>query len=210
MGHPGQVLVPGFGPARGPAEPPGHPAHQRVLRVGAELGAERAAHVRGDDPHRGLVDPEHGGQGAAGTLGTLVRDPRRQPAVGVPGRSRRAGLHRSRRDPLVHDGPGDDYLAPREQVVLQRGRVTEGGGHVAAHEREQHGRRRRVRLGRVDHRRPHLVVDVHQVRGVLALVAAFGHDHGHRLAHVPDHVPGQQRLAHLRVDHAAHGRGQFS
>ena len=206
--HPDQVLVPGLGPARRAAEPPGHPAHHRVLRVGAELGAERAAHVRGDDPDRRLVDAEQAGQAGAGALRALARDPRRQPAAGIPGGRRRPGLHRGRRHPLVEDRPGDDHLAAVEQVGPQRGRVAEGGGHVAAHGGEQHGRFRAARLGHVDHRGQQVVVDIHQVRGILALVAALGHDHGHRLADVPDHLPGQQRLAHLRVDHAAHGRGQ--
>ena len=52
VGHADQVLVAGLGPARGPAQLPGDPADHPVLRVGAELGPERAAHVRGDDPQR--------------------------------------------------------------------------------------------------------------------------------------------------------------
>ena len=91
VGHPDQVLAPGLGPARGTADAPGHPAHHRVLRVGAELGAERAAHVRGDDPQACRVDPEHVRQGVARALRALVRDPRRQPTVLAPGGGRRAG-----------------------------------------------------------------------------------------------------------------------
>jgi hypothetical protein len=180
----------------------------RVLRVGAELGPERAAHIRGDDPQGGLVDAEHAGQRGAGALGALVRDPRGEPAVLAPGRGRGPGLHRRGRDPLVDDGAGDDHLAPVEQVRGQRGTVTERGGDVGARRREQH-RRPLVRGGgHVDDRRQHVVVHVHQVPGVLALVAPLGDYHGHRLADVPDHAGGQQRLAHLRVDHARHGRGR--
>ncbi len=61
-------------------------------------------------------------------------------------------------------------------------------------------------LGHIDHRRQHVIVDVNQVSGVFALVAALGDDHGQRLADEPDHVRGEQRLAHVGVDHAGHRR----
>ena len=205
VGHAEQVLVAGLGPARGPPEPPGHPADHRVLRVGAELGPERAAHVRGDDPEPGLIDAEHARQGRARPLSALVRDPRRQPAVRAPGRGGGPGLHRGGRDPLVDDGAGDDDLAAVEQVGRQAGGVAEGGGDVAARSREEYGLAGR-RLGHVDHWRQHVIVDVNQVRGILALVAALGDDHGQRLADVPDHVRGEQPLAHLGVDQASHRR----
>jgi len=44
--------------------------------------------------------------------------------------------------------------------------------------------------------------------GVLGLVAALGDDHRQRLTDVPDRVRGQQRLAHLGVDHTGHRRRQ--
>ena len=209
MSHAEQVLVAGLGPARGPAEPPGHPADHGVLRVGAELGAERAAHVRGDDPERGLIDAEQVGQGLAGALRALVRDPGRQPAVRPVDRGRGPGLHRSRRDPLVDDGAGDDDLAAVEQIGRQGSGIAEGGGDVAARSREKHGRPRLGRLGHVHHRRQRVIVDIDEIGGILALVAALGHDYRYRLADVPDHVRGDQRLAHLGVDHARHHRGQL-
>ena len=72
---------------------------------------------------------------------------------------------------------------------------------------EQHGRVGRVGLGHIDDGGQHVIVDIHQVGGVLALVAALGDDHRHRLADVPDHVLGQQRLAHVLVEHAGYRRG---
>jgi hypothetical protein len=179
-----------------------------VFRVGAELGAERAAHVRGDDPHAGLVEAEHGGQRVAGALRALVGDPGGQPAILAPlGRSR-PGLHRRGRDPLVHDGPLDHHLAPFEQVVLERGRVPERRGHVAAHLGEQHGGIGLAGLSRVDDDRQRLVIRVHQFGRVLTLVGLLGDHHRDRLANEPDHVAGQQRLAHLAVDHLRHRRGE--
>jgi hypothetical protein len=178
-----------------------------VLRVGAELGAERATHVRGDDPHQARVDAEHARQRPARPLRALVRDVGRQPAVRAPGRGGGPGLHRSGRDPLVDDGAGDDDLAAVEQIGRQGGRVAEGGGDVAARGREEHERSWVRGAGHVHDRGQFVVVDVHQVRGVLALVPLLGDHHRQRLADVPDHVAGEQRLAHLSVDHARHRRG---
>ena len=125
---------------------------------------------------------------------------------GAPGRGRGPGLHRRRRDPLIDDGAGDDHLAAVEQIGSQGGRVAEGGGHVGARGGEQHGRVGRAGLGHIDDGRQHVIVDIHQVRGVLALVAALGDDHRHRLADVPDHVLGQQSLTHVLVEHAGYRR----
>ena len=209
MRHPDQILAPGLGPAGGTADLPGHPAHHRVLGVGAELGPERSADVRGDDPQARRFDREHVRQSVARALGALVRDPRRQPAVVAPHGGGRARLHRRGRDTLVDDGAGDDHVAAIEQIRVERGGVAERGGDVRAGIGEQHGR---VAVGgglvQPDHRRQRVVVDVHQLHGVLALVPVLGDHHGHRLPHEPDHIPGQERLAHLPVDHAGHRRRQ--
>ena len=200
MGHPDHVLVAGLGPARGPAEGLGHPADHRVLGVGAELGAERAADVRRDDPDRLGVQAEHVGQVRARSLRALVRYPRGQPAV-RPDRRRCPGLHRRGRDPLVDDRPGDDHLAPFEQVRVERPAIAERRRHIRPGPRKQHGRPVLRGQSHVDDYRQLVIIDLNQRPGVLALVRLLGYHRRDRLADEPHHVAGEQRLAHLRVDH---------
>ena len=98
---------------------------------------------------------------------------------------------------------------PSNRSAARARGVAEGGGDVAARGREQEAGPvpgARGGLGHIDHRRQHVIVDVNQVSGIFALVAALGDDHGQRLADEPDHVRGEQRLAHVGIDHAGHRR----
>ena len=98
-----------------------------MLGVGAELRAERAAHVRRDDPHLVRLESEHAGQRGLGALRALVRDPRGQPAV-RPDRRGGARLHRGR-----GDAPVLDHLAGYDLAVLEQVRV-EGAGVAERHD----------------------------------------------------------------------------
>jgi hypothetical protein len=170
-----------------------------VLRVGAELGAKRAADIRGDDPYQAGLDLQHPGERALGPLRALIRNPGSQAAVLTPRRGGTAGFHRRRSHSLVDDGLADDHLAAVEQVTLQVSRIAPPACHVGARVLEQQGVIARVEA---EHGRQRVVVHRHQLERVLALVRLLDHDHGDRLPDVADLVGGQQALLDLRLHRA--------
>ena len=199
VGHRDQVLVPGLGPSRGSAELPRHPGHQRVLGVGAELRAEGAADVRGDDVHLLRLEAEQPGQATLGALRALVGYPRGHPPVLAPHGRAGSGLHRGRRDPLVQDRPRGHDLALVEQVLVELAGIAEVRGHVGARLLvEEHLVGRRV--GEVDHGGQHVVVDVHEFDRVLALIGLLGDHDRHRFADEADLVGRQDPPGHLLVE----------
>ena len=168
----------------------GGPDNQDRVPVEADLGAEPAADVGGDDPDGTGVEPEHTGQDEPGDLRVLGAHPGGQLAV-FPGGGGGPALQRDRGEPLVLDGPLDDDLAAVKGAVV--------GGSAAADRDVGLGRGEQQRAafqGGVvaDHHGQRVVVDADQFGGVLALVAVVGDDHRDRLADVPDPVHGEQRL----------------
>ena len=144
-----------------------------VLRVGAELRAEGAADVRGDDVHLLGVEPEHRANCACVPCAPWFGHPDGEPAVLAPGRGGGADLQRHRRDALVDDLLGDDDLAPGEEVRraagvrrTRRARSCRPPGTAAP--------RRAAGVLGIDDGGQRVVVDVDQLRGVLALVALLG------------------------------------
>ena len=85
-----------------------------MLRVCAELGAERAADIRRDHAYLAGFEAEQGRERIAGALRALIGHPGGQSSIVTPDGRRGACLHRSRRDPLVNDRVADDDLAPVE------------------------------------------------------------------------------------------------
>src|SRR4051794_28249842 len=78
--------VPGglLGPAGGGADLGGRPGDEGFLGVGADLRADPAADVRGDQVHQLGVEPQPAGDLTLGLLGTLVGAPDGHPAVLAP------------------------------------------------------------------------------------------------------------------------------
>ncbi len=130
-----------------------------MLRIGAELGAERAADVRGDHADLPGIKPEQAGQAGPGALGALIGYPCGQPPVVAPGGRGRAGLHGGRRDALVDDRVPRHGFALVEQVRIERGGVAEPGRDVGAGFLEQQHLAGDGR-GQVDDRGQRVIVDV--------------------------------------------------
>ena len=207
VGHRQHVLHARLRPARRAAQLPRDPADDPLLGVDAELGAERAADVRGDDPHLVGLEAEHRHQRALGALRALVRDPGGQPPVLAPDGGGGPALHRRGRDPLVLDDGGGDDLAALEEAGVARGRVAEGADDVRPRLGEEQAALAAQRLVHGDDGGQDVVIDVHQLDGVLALVHLLGHDRRDRLADEPHHAAGEQRLLHGLV-HVRHHRGK--
>ena len=158
----------------------GEPRDQRVLGVGAELGAERAADGRRDDVHLLGRHAEHPGQRALGALRALVRDPGGQPVVVVPHRGGGAHLERRDRDALVERSPGS--RRPRSRRRCRPARPACAPKHTFVPTSGNSTVSSRQRGLRVDDGGQRLVLDVDEFGGVLALVALVGEHDGDRLA----------------------------
>ena len=124
----GEVLGPGLGPRHRTPDGPGEPGQNEFLRRRRALGPETTAHVGGNHPHRGLIQPVEGGQG--------VPHPVRGLGGGVEGESsavtgplgrRRPGLQRHSRQPLVDQRGLHCDVTSRE---VQWGLDVAAGGHV--------------------------------------------------------------------------------
>ena len=113
-------------------------------------------------------------------LRALVRAATRQPAVAAPCRRAGAYLQRRHRDALVEDLARDHDLAVGEDVGSSGSSPPMSTMFVPAPGTAASRRARRVL--RIDDRRQRVVLDVDQLRGVLALVAAVGEHHRDRLA----------------------------
>ena len=83
--------------------------------VDADLGAEPAAHVGGDDPHRARLQPHRPGHRVPGQLRVLGAGPDGQAAIG-PARRGRADLQRHRGQPLVGERALDHDVAAAERI----------------------------------------------------------------------------------------------
>ena len=112
--------------------------------------------------------------------------------VGPVGRAR-AGLDRRRRQPLVDDPLLDDDLAVAEVGLARRGEALDDVGADVGE--QQHVVARAAASG-LDDDGQRVVVDEHEVGGVLADGPVLGDDRHHRLADVAHDVAGHERPAH--------------
>ena len=178
-------------------------ADQQLLAVAADLGAEPAADVGGQDPH--LV-----GADACGCL-----------AIGSPARPGRAASTATRagdrrptppRQPRGSSGQGATRWFMTRSLTTTSQSVEELGAGVrrAAHEhRVEHGvaagglvdvRVARQRLLEIDQRRQRIDVGDHRLGGVGRLLVGLGDDRRDRLAD-PAHLAGrEQRAGDARVE----------
>jgi hypothetical protein len=159
--------------------------------------------------HQRAVHAQPAGHLVAGLLGVLGGAPQGDPAVLAPHRGRGPGLQRGRGQPLVDDLLGDHDLAAVEEVRVEVLLVVEPVGGVGAGVLE-HQHLVGEGVAQVDHRRQRVVIDLHQLGGVLALVRVLGEHGGHRLPDEP-HLAGRQpRPGHgVRYGREQLGRGQI-
>lgn len=179
---------------------------QRLLGVAADLGAEAAPHIGGDDLHERRVDTVGGGDGGAGALRALGAEPLVQPAVVAPRDRRAANLQRAGCGALVDEATLHHHFAVGEEVGAADGRHAEERRvehHVAAGALVEQGGAGHGLLD-VDQRGQYVVVDDHLLGCVLALRAELGDHDRDRLAHEAHLVDGQQPAGDHRVEGRRH------
>ena len=173
VGRAHHVLAAVLGPLHRPARHDGGGGDQQVLRVAVRLGAEAAAHVRGDDADLVRRQPERGHQSLLDEVDDLGAVPRGERAVArIP-----LGDHAARLDRHAHVARDHEALAhPRVGLAEGRLDVAEAGlereRDVVAPGGIEHGRvRPRGRL-HVGQRGQRLVVHLDQLAAVLGHRAA--------------------------------------
>ena len=119
VGRAHHVLAAVLGPLHRPARQDGRGGDQQVLRIAVGLGAEAAAHVRGDDPDLVERQPERGHQPLLHEVDDLGAVPRGERAVArVP-----PGDHSARLDRHAHVARDHEALAhPRVGLAERRPR----------------------------------------------------------------------------------------
>ncbi len=195
------VLRPVFRPLDRPAEIHRGETHQRFVGIRRDLAAEPAAHLERDHPELMLRDLEHQRAEEPVDVRVLAGDPEGQLTASlVVARHGRAGLHRGRQQPLVHNALLDRHLGAPECRV----RVA-AGHHPGEREVPWHVvvELRRATVGHllgVHAPLERLVIHVDEVDRVAGGAAGRRHDHRHAVADVTHLVVGQQRVRrHLEV-----------
>ena len=187
------------------ADGTGEPRQEQILRIGADLGAEAAAHVGGDHADVGGLDAVGTDRASSRTPCTLwaliqsvsrpsthadalLRTSSGQPATRwLTTRCETTTSHPSNRSSVRPKVRSIAQFVPG--VGEQEGLVAGRGLHV-----EHDGQR--------------FVVGPHQLGGVGPLVRLLGDDRGDRLADEAHPVHGQHRAGHRRVEHGQLGREQ--
>ena len=192
--HGGQELLHALGlPLDGPRGLQRGPGDGDVLGVGAGLHAEAAAHVAHRHAHGlGAQAGQAGHQRAAQAGGHLRARAQHEPAFVEPG-VEAARLQCRGRQALVLD------LERHHMGSGAKGRGAGGGvavaglgEHVAGCIGPDLGRAGRQRRCQRTHRRQHLVVHRHGLRGGLGRGGRVGHHQRHRLADEPHHLVCQR------------------
>jgi hypothetical protein len=182
-----QVLAPVLDPFHRTPDVHRGPRHQQLFGINGKLGAESAAYLRGDDPHRGLRKaqaPRDFVAHAVRDLGGRPDGQRRLPAI-ARGHDP-AWLDRNAGQPLIADSGTDDLGGAGERRL-----------DVAPHPRRLVGNVRLQRLVDggslgsgvdVDHDGPAIQLNPDQIGGITSLLARLGHHEG-------DQITGEGDLA---------------
>ena len=128
------ALAAGLAPAQRTANKLREPAEQKFFGIGADLGAEAAAHVGCEHANIGIGDTVGRDQLALHALSVLGADPLVEPAID-PCHGRAANFHGARRHALVDEATLDQDFAAFEVGVAGVVWHAEHGGvehHVAA------------------------------------------------------------------------------
>jgi hypothetical protein len=196
----------GLAPAQRATDALRQHTEQRLFGVAADLGAEAAAHIGGDDEHLVGLDAIGADDGGLRALGSLGAEPLVQATI-HPGDGRAAHFERAGRNTLVHEAvrTADHFAALEERGAAVLGHAEHGGVEhdVAAGALVDEGAAGH-RLFHVDHGGQSVDVDDDGLGGVFALIGALGDDGRNGLADVAHLVDGQQTTGHHRVERRRH------
>ena len=199
----GEIFAAVLGPFDRPAEQLRCRHHGDVLGIDAELGAETAADVGGDDA-KALVEVHQRGQRLLKIVRLLGRGVHRDAAVGLAQLGEQpARFDRMRRAAVLPQlllehmrGLGERRVDVAERHLVGGDDI---GGELAA------DRRGILRGSHVGDERQGLVVHRDLRRGVLGDVAVVRHHHRHGFADVTDFAVGQRERPGLVERHAGIG-----
>ena len=198
------MLDPILRPAHRDAEAAGGQRHQHHRREDRRLHPERSARVgRRHQPQPRRRKAQRRGRHTVERERALeVRPGGDRPRRGVPGADDPGALdRRARRSGVAEPAPHDEVGTGQRGGKIAVGEAPVGGD-VAPHRLVEDGRPGRQRRLRRRRHRQRVVLDGHELRGVLGHVAVPGHHHRHRLAHVADAVDGRRPV----LDRPADGR----
>ena len=198
-------------PLHRPANLPRRPEADDLFRIDEDLRAEAAADVGRD--HAQLVLRRHadeGGDDETRDVRVLRGVPQRQVVgAGVVFGERRARLDRIRHQAVVDDVELGDVLG-RGKGRCRRLLIAEVPLVDGVLRRHLMDLRAGLGLGRIDHRRQHLVIDLHLLGGIAPLRLRLRDHHGNRVADMVDSRGGKRRMrrhlhrrAVLGMDHPA-------
>ena len=187
------------------------PQAHDLFGIDEDLRAEAAADIRRDDAQ--LVLRRHADEGRDDEprdVRILRGVPEREVLrAGVVFADRDARLHRVGHQAVVDDVELGDVLGRLDRRVGRLG-VAEMPLVDRVLRRDLVDRRRALRLGRIGHRRQHLVVDLDLLGGVLGLRQRLGHHHRDRIADIAGLARRDRRMrrhlhrrAVLGMDHPA-------
>ena len=194
VGHRHHVLGAGLHPLHGATEFE-RDLHRDDVLGRPVLGAERTAHVRGDQAHRVGLEPEARGEPTTVHVGHLAPEVDGElvavAVAVVAGDDRdRGAFHGHHGEALVLEPAAHDHVGAREGVVAVG--LASAHDHVGTDGVELQRRIRVHRRLHVGHRRECVVVDDHRVRGVDGLRLGLRHHDDHRVTHVA-HLVARQR-----------------
>ena len=195
--HRDEVLAAGLGPRDRASGGARQPAQDHILDVEA-LAAEAAADVGRDHADLLGLEPEHEPEDQLVLVWGLGRQPDGQPAVVAELGDRRPRLDRAGREPLALVRARDDHIAAVEQlrVGILRRNVDAGVGTDVLEQQHLVAQR----LAQVGHDRQRLVLDHHQLGGVVGALAGLAQHDGDDVADEPHLLRREERPEDLGRD----------
>ena len=176
-----------------PLEDDGAQRNADVFGVENELRSEAAAHIRGHDADRVLVETQHVAKHAQCGVRHLGRGPHRQTLiVRVACRNGSAALDRVTPATMLPKGFLEYVPRRRERSLYVAVSHREFGKEVVRRSAVDGGRTRgKCRLA-IRSRRQRLPIHLDQLGCILRDIAIFSHDHGNRLSNMNRLVPDER------------------
>ena len=206
-----RIRLEGFGPLRRPLDRPidllRGPRDNDILRVEEDLGAKCATDIGSHDAHLVLGESQHkGGHEQTLDVRVLVRDVEQVAILAaIVVADRRTRLDCIGHQPVIDDLERRDVRCLRE-CLIDCCLVAECPNVAGVVRRDVVENRRAAlaRISKLSDGRQDVIVDVHQLRGILRLSQRLGDHHGNvvaDIAHTPLREDRVRRLLHRLAVH---------